>query len=133
MPARKPPCAAIPPEGLPRPRANWFRMPNLIVLIIASLARERSYAEIIVLVYIIRHTWGYSEFDRPKHITLDEFEHGRMHADSDRTRIDNGTGLTRSAIQRALHRLAQRGILDVITDDHNPSYIRKSYRIRIKS
>lgn len=131
MSGRKPPTWIL-PDGLPRPRSNWFRTPNVLTLIVADLAREQSYAEIIVLLYILRHTWGYNEYDKLKHITLDEFVTGRAHADPDRTRIDNGTGLTRRAVQLALRRLETRQVLEVFTDDEDPGRIRKLYRLRIK-
>ena len=132
MPGRSAPQFGIVPEGFPRPRSNWFRAPNHLTDVIAHLVAERSYAEIVVLIYIMRHTWGYSEFDTPKHITLDEFQYGRQYRDMDRTRIDDGTGLTRSAIQRALKRLAARNMLDILTDDTDPGRIRKSYRLRVR-
>lgn len=107
-------------------------MPTMIVQIIGYLTEEQSYAEIVVLFYIMRHTWGFSEYEKPRHLTLDEFANGRCYHDPERTRMDDGTRLTRSAIQRALKRLEARNVIEVTIDSADPHRIRKSYRLRIR-
>ena len=47
------------------------------VSLIENMHLITSLSEMKVIYYILRHTWGYQEYDTPKTITLDEFEHGR--------------------------------------------------------
>jgi len=116
-------------RGFPRPDQNWFRMPNEFPNMVAKLAREQSLAEAVVLLYVLRHTWGYSEYDEPKHITMDEFLGGRKYKNG--SRMDQGTGLSERAIRIALGRLVERGLLLVEKDERDRARIKKSYHIRI--
>jgi predicted transcriptional regulator len=52
-----------------------------------------------------------------------------MYRDMDRTRMDDGTGLTRSAIQNALRRLAERKVIERTYDESDPGRTRVYYRL----
>jgi hypothetical protein len=57
-------------EGFSKPEANFFRLPNEWTDITAGID---NIAELKVVQYILRHTWGYQEYSIKKHITIDEF------------------------------------------------------------
>ena len=46
--------------GFSKPEANFFRLPNEWTDITAHLT---SLAEMKLVEYVLKHTWGYSEFD----------------------------------------------------------------------
>src|SRR2546421_2958 len=76
--------------GFSKPEANFFRLPNEWTDI---TARITSLAELKLVEYVLKHTWGYSEFDMVKKITTDEFMYGRKIKNWER--IDQGTGLSK--------------------------------------
>jgi hypothetical protein len=79
--------------GFSQPESNWWKMPNIMIDVLAYLD---SASEIKVILYLLRHTWGYSEYDLFKHITIDEFQHGRWcynPQSGQYERMDSGTGL----------------------------------------
>ena len=62
-------------NGFTPPVSNYFRMPNAWVNISAKI---NNLAELKVVEYVLRHTWGFQEYDgKPKPITVDEFMHGK--------------------------------------------------------
>ena len=73
-------------EGFSKPEANFFRLPNEWTDITAQVT---SLAEMKLVEYVLKHTWGYSEFDMVKKITTDEFMSGRKKKSGER--IDIGT------------------------------------------
>ncbi len=86
-------------EGFAKPKQNWFKMPNEWTDITCEMT---SLAELKVMEYILRHTWGFSEYDKPKKITTDEFMHGRKRKDG--SRMDRGTGLSHVSVINGLRR-----------------------------
>jgi hypothetical protein len=60
-------------DGFEPPFQNWVKLPNAFIEELPKL----SGAEIKVLLYLIRHTWGYQEFGKLKHISQDGFANGR--------------------------------------------------------
>src|SRR5258708_39610319 len=72
-------------QGFSKPEANFFRLPNEWTDITAKIT---SLAEMKLVEYGLKHTWGYSEFDMVKKLTTDEFRTGRSKKDG--TRIDEG-------------------------------------------
>ena len=74
-------------EGFRKPDKNFYHMPNEWTDIMAEID---NLAELKVVEYIMRHTWGFKEYDQFKTITVDEFLHGRI---SNGERMDKGTGL----------------------------------------
>jgi len=91
--------------GFPIPKENWSKLPHLLFDYLASM----SHAELKVVLYVLRHTWGFSEFGKLKRITLDEFRYGRKKRDG--SRMDAGTGLSVNAIKDGIGRAVERGFL----------------------
>src|SRR5690349_16843266 len=81
-------------EGFDIPESNYYKTPNEWISI---CARIDNLAELKVVQYVMRHTWGFQEFGILKHISNDEFVRGRWQR-SRKTgkmeRMDEGTGLT---------------------------------------
>ena len=76
-------------SGFDYPDENWCKLP---LALIENLDKFSSKAELAVTLYVLRHTWGYKEYNDFKGITVDEFANGRKKKDG--IRIDRGTGLT---------------------------------------
>src|SRR6266704_2463012 len=91
------PVVATDFPGFSTPESNFFRLPNEWTDITAKIT---SLAELKLVEYVLKHTWGYSEFDMVKKITTDEFINGRKRKDG--TRIDIGTGLSKPSVIQGL-------------------------------
>ena len=115
-------------QGFNKPEANFFRLPNEWTDITASIT---SLAEIKLVEYVLKHTWGYSEFDMVKKITTDEFMYGRKKKDG--TRIDIGTGLSKPSVIEGLNNAVKHGLLEVEIDDSDKARIKKFYKLRMKT
>src|SRR6266581_223049 len=115
-------------EGFSKPEANFFRLPNEWTDITAQVT---SLAEMKLVEYVLRHTWGYSEYDIVKKITTDEFMHGRKGKDGNR--IDHGTGLSNKSVIEGLHKAVEHGLLEVETDDRDKARIKKFYKLKMKT
>jgi hypothetical protein len=115
-------------QGVSKPEANFFRLPNEWTDITASIT---SLAEIKLVEYVLKHTWGYSEFDMVKKITTDEFMNGRKKKDG--TRIDSGTGLSNKSVVEGLSKAVEHGLLEVEIDDRDRARIKKYYKLRMKT
>jgi predicted transcriptional regulator len=113
-------------QGFYYPEENYFRMPNIWTDITANM---NSLAELKVVEYVLRHTWGYKEFGRLKKITLDEFEHGRKRADG--SRIDQGIGMRKQAIISGLRQAVKDGYLMEEVDQSDKGRIKKFYGLRM--
>ena len=113
-------------EGFPLPTKNWFSVPNAITDVIAEIT---NLAELKVLLYVIRHTWGYHEYGKPKAISIDEFMHGRRQASG--RRIDSGTGLSHHSVIDGLRRAVEHGYLLCEVDDSDLARVKKSYTLRM--
>src|SRR6266513_1057847 len=114
--------------GFSKPEANFFRLPNEWTDI---TARITSLAELKLVEYVLKHTWGYSEFDMVKKITTDEFMSGRKKKDGER--IDHGTGLSNKSVIEGLQKAVQHGLLEVETDDADKARIKKFYKLKMKT
>jgi hypothetical protein len=112
--------------GFPPPTKNFFSLPNEIINIIADIT---NISELKVILYVIRHTWGYQEFGISKLITNDEFMHGRRHVDG--TRMDKGTGLSEQAVRDGTGKAIKDGYLICDIDDSDRGRIKKSYRLKM--
>src|SRR2546422_6398818 len=115
-------------EGFNKPEANFFRLPNEWTDITAQVT---SLAEMKLVEYVLKHTWGYSEFDMVKKITTDEFMYGRKKKDG--TRIDIGTGLSKPSVIEGLNNAVKHGLLEVEIDDSDKARIKKFYKLRMKT
>ena len=109
--------------GFEEPKENWSKLPHDLI---AALPLVDTVGEMKVILYILRHTWGYH--DTEKKITLDEFEHGRKRKDG--TRLDGGTGLSRTTIADGLSRAEKHGFIEITVDDHDLGRIQKIYRLK---
>ena len=112
--------------GFAQPTANYSKLPHQLI---NELPQITTIGEMKVLLYVLRHTWGFQEFGEGKKITLDEFEHGRKR--KDRTRMDNGTGLTKSTIIAGLKKAVEHGFLIVETDSSDKGRVKKSYALNM--
>src|SRR5213080_3472635 len=109
--------------GFSKPEANFFRLPNEWTDITATIT---SLAELKLVEYVLKHTWGYSEFDMVKKITTDEFMYGRKKRDG--TRIDTGTGLSKPSVIAGLKSAIEHGLLVEEVDDSDKARIKKCYK-----
>ena len=93
-------------KGFEPPKTNYSKLPHALI---EALPNFSSLAELKVVLYILRHTWGFQEFDDLKRITLDEFQYGRRL--KNRSRMDDGTGMSKEAIREGLKRATKDGFI----------------------
>lgn len=113
-------------DGFITPTKNWFPMPNNWTDITAEI---KSLAELKVVEYVLRHTWGYHEYGIKKSITTDEFMHGRMRADG--TRMDKGTGLSNRSVIDGLRAAEEHGYLESEIDTTDKARQVKYYALKM--
>lgn len=113
--------------GFDHPTANYYRMPNNWTDITAEI---NNIAELKVVEYILRHTWGYQEYGIKKHITIDEFVRGRRRQDG--TRMDKGTGLSERAVRYGLQNALKDQLIEEAVDDSDRARVKKYYSLRMK-
>ncbi len=116
-------------RGFSSPEQNWYKMPNEFTELAASLVRRRMTAVVILLLYVMRHTWGFQEYGIPKKITLDEFINGRKLANG--LRMDSGTGLSDLTIRSAINDAVKVGVLVMEVDDHDKGRVKRYFRLRM--
>ena len=109
-------------EGFTDPVENWSKLPHSLI---AALPLIQTVAELKVILYVLRHTWGYHETER--RISLDEFEHGRHRRDG--TRLDPGTGLSHQAVIDGLRAAIAHGFIVCITDATDAARVKKYYSL----
>ncbi len=115
-------------EGFVRPTKNYFPMPNIWIEVCAQIT---NLAELKVIQYVLRHTWGYHEYGKAKAITVDEFMYGRKRQDG-KTRMDSGTGLKSDrSVKDGLKAALKHGYLVCEVDDTDRARIRKSYALKM--
>src|SRR5579859_7062430 len=96
-------------QGFEEPESNWSKLPHQLI---EALPEITSLAELKVILYILRHTWGYHE--SCKRISQDEFENGRKKQHGER--LDPGTGMSTNAIKDGIARAIKHGFIRVETD-----------------
>lgn len=116
-------------RGFSSPEQNWYKMPNEFTELAASLVRRRMTAVVILLLYIMRHTWGYQEYGIAKKITLDEFINGRKMTNG--ARMDSGTGLSDLTIRSAINDAVKVGVLVMEVDDHDKGRMKRYFRLKM--
>ena len=114
--------------GFSTPEANFFRLPNEWTDI---TARITSLAEMKLVEYVLKHTWGYREFHVVKKITTDEFMSGRKRKSGER--IDTGTGLSKPSVIAGLKSAVAHGLLEEETDDSDKARIKKYYKLKMRT
>lgn len=114
-------------QGFDIPRNNWFKVPNSWI----DVSAKMSLAERAVVMYIIRHTWGYLEFEKYQRISVDEFMHGRKRKGGGR--IDRGTGLSHTSIRKGLKEALENGFIEVEEKKSRSGVIHKYYRLHLSN
>ena len=114
--------------GFVVPSQNWFRMPNEWTNITAGMT---SLAELKVVEYVLRHTWGYQEYGIAKQISITEFMDGRRRQDG--SRLDHGTGLSNRSVIDGLRNAVEDGYLVEERDERDRGRIQKLYRLKMKN
>lgn len=109
---------------------EYFRIPTMWINICAVID---NLAELKVVQYVMRHTWGYREYDSKKRITLDEFVNGRMFRHGERAgeRMDFGTGLSKKAVIAGLKRAMKHEFLVCTIDDSDKARVKKYYALKL--
>jgi hypothetical protein len=107
---------------------EYFRVPAIFLSLCAMID---NLAELKVVLYIMRHTWGFREYDAPKRITIDEFVHGRKRVDG--SRMDLGTGLSERAVLQGLRRAIEHGIIVCYVDDRDQARVKHYYQLAMQS
>ncbi len=115
-------------EGFSKPETNFFRLPNEWTDITAQVT---SLAEMKLVEYVLKHTWGYSEFDVVKKITTDEFMYGRKKKSGER--VDKGTGLSKPSVIAGLKSAVRHGLLEEEIDDSDKARIKKCYKLKMRN
>lgn len=113
-------------SGFSVPEQNWFKMPSDWTNITAQMS---SLAEIKVVEYVLKHTWGYQEYGGKKRITNEEFMLGRKRKDG--SRIDAGTGLSKPSVISGLKLAVQDGLLIEEVDSSDKARVKKYYSLRM--
>lgn len=114
-------------KGFILPKTNFFRMPNEWTDITHDI---KSLAELKVIEYVLRHTWGYNgQEGMPKRISTDEFANGRKRKNGDR--MDMGTGLSVPSIIDGLRRAVEHGYLNVDEDKTDLGRIKRHYSLKM--
>jgi hypothetical protein len=111
-------------EGFDVPKQNWCKVPCDFLDDVDTIAEAK------ILFYVLRHTWGFSEYGKPKRITLDEFQKGRKKTDG--TRMDNGTGLSHQSVITGIKKAIEHGKLLVETNGSDRGRMKKLYYLRMK-
>lgn len=115
--------------GFPLPKQNWTKLPNVLI---EALCEISTVAELKVILYILRHTWGFQEFEDwdAKCIRIDEFMHGRKRRD--RTRLDTGLGLSAPSVYKGIERAIGHGFLVKYVDNTDLGRVTHYYRLRMQ-
>ena len=114
--------------GFEYPEQNWSKLPHALV---ARLGTITSLAELKIILYILRHTWGFQEFGTPKRITLDEFQNGRKRRDG--SRLDNGVGMSRNSIKDGISRAITDGFIIQTSDGRDAARNSHEYQLLMVS
>lgn len=109
---------------------GYTQIPNAWFEILQGIT---NLAELKVVLYVIRNTWGYQDDDgnreEMKKITLDEFVYGRKRKNG--TRMDAGTGMVLSTVREGLKRSIKHGYLIHEVDDSDLARVENSYGLKL--
>jgi hypothetical protein len=107
------------------PDHNWTKLPNELI---EALHIVETLGELMVVLYVLRHTWGFQKYGITKRITLDEFQHGRKRRDS--SRLDSGTGLSPNCLKDGIRRAVAHGFLLPMGIHCRDGKVRYSHQLR---
>lgn len=110
--------------GFEAPEANFSKLPHALI---NALPLINSLAEMKVILYVLRHTWGFSEYENSKRITFDEFMNGRKNRHGGR--IDGGTGMSENSVKDGVKRAVDHGFL--VQESDGKDFGRSSYVYRL--
>lgn len=113
-------------SGFDASQQGWFEVPNEWIDICAEIS---SLAELKVVQYVMRHTWGHQEYATRKPISIDEFRNGRRGTDGER--LDKGTGLSKPSVIAGLRSAVERGLLSEEIDGSGKAHGKKYYSLRM--
>lgn len=114
-------------RGFEIPKQNWSKLPHEFI---DNLHRIDSLAELKAILYILRHTWGFGEYGKPKKLTIDEFCFGRKRRDG--SRMDGGTGMTEPSVRAGLDKAAFHQFVLVEVDARDLGRVKKYYSLNIR-
>lgn len=107
-----------------KPEQNFVMMPKVLI---DALPTIDSAGELKVIIYILRHTWGFNEYEEGKLITIDEFCNGRKRRNG--TRIDNGCGMAENSIRLGIQKAVEHGFIEVEEDNRDKARQKRYYKL----
>lgn len=113
-------------SGFDTSQQSWFYIPTKWIDMCAEIT---SLAEIKVVQYTMRHTWGHHEYGIRRRISIDEFLNG--HWLSDGKHMDKGTGLSKPSLISGLRSAVERGLLIEEVDGSDRARGKKCYSLRM--
>ncbi len=114
--------------GFDDPVENWSKLPHALI---GAFPDIETVSELKVILYVLRHTWGFQEYDGAgKRITLDEFANGRKRRDG--SRLDSGTGLSFNALRAGVRLAIRHGFLIRESDGRDAARASHLYRLRMR-
>lgn len=120
--------------GFRRPETEFYSTPNEWTDITADID---NLAELKIIEYIMRHTWGFKEqrngkwvvdYDKPRKISTDEFMHGRKRQDG--SRMDKGTKLSKQSVLTGIEKALEHGYIEY-GEKTAKANTRRSYRLKL--
>lgn len=114
-------------KGFDLPHENWSKLPN--DLLEASVVGKATFSCVMCVFYVLRHTWGYQEFNEAKRISVNEFMKGRKRKDG--SRIDSGTGLSKPSVTSGTREGVAKGWLIEEVDTSDRARTEKRYALRM--
>ena len=112
--------------GFEHPKENWSKIPHTLI---EAMPNITSLGEMKVILYLLRHTWGFQDIGEFKKITLDEFAKGRKR--KDRSRYDSGTGLSIPTIRKGLKQAIDHGFILIETDNSDKARQKNYYMLKM--
>lgn len=117
----------------PDEQQGYTQLPHELIELLPKLGE----AELKIILYIFRHTWGFQEFGGFKKITIDEFMYGRKQRkigdDGEEiiVRMDNGTGLSDWGVKDGIAKAIKHGYVVCKVNDRDKARIKKMYGLKI--
>lgn len=108
-------------------KGEYIHLPSVWLDVFSAID---NLAELKVVLYVMRHTWGFREYEELKRISVDEFVHGRKRKGGGR--VDHGTGLSDRAVVTGINKAVEHGYIEVEIDNSDKARIKKHYRLKIK-
>jgi hypothetical protein len=107
-------------------QTDFSILPNVWINVCAAI---ENLAELKVVLYIMRHTWGFNNYDSFVRITIDEFMNGRKRSDG--SRMDMGTQLSKVAVVNGLALAEKDGFIVSELDESDKARKKKSYKLNM--